>query len=203
MAAAMVALAACGSGDNGESAYRPKPSEVTVEDSSNSMGKRFCFTLDGLSVRINNTVAAVIEESDDGDISLLGEWEILADGLVDNNGVKYTSYKCIVKTWTLTAAVEDVSKKVMNIGCGCSAESLKETNYCDNFLTYAAILAKSAGGFENGDVPFLKGLLYELYYGKDSEVYYETMTYSLSKNDETVVVIISPSSTEAEQDEEV
>ena len=182
-----ILLSACGA------AKGPQPSEQTGEYAENSVGRRFNFTLQELNDRIDSTLSALSDVADKSVTA--GEWEVLEQGLTDNSGVKYTSYCVHRNRFTLTAAVEDDSKKVMNVGCGCRQELLEEQAGRRGFLTLSAVLAEQAGGFADADIPFLRGLIAALLDGEEDELYYEGLLCSRSEDRDTVVVILSPCGT--------
>ena len=169
----------------------PEPTEITVEAAKNSAGKRFDLTLDELSRKMDETVKS-LSDSDESPASI-GKWEVISKGLVDDNGVNYTSYRNKKQAGTLTAAVEDDSGKLMNVGCGCEKAVAEDKNIRGDFVTLTAVLAEQAGGFTDGDLRFLKKLVTDLLDGEDDRLFYENVLYSRSEYEDTVVIIMTPS----------
>ena len=190
-----VILSSCGDDPNAPH----HPSHSTVENAENSAGMRFVISfgeLDGLM----QDMAVRLERKGIG-FDPDGEWSILTEGLVDDNGVGYTSYVKQAKDAVLTAAVEDESGKLINVGCGCSSDVLTDERK-ENFVTLTAALAACVGGYEWKDVDFLKKLTEECLVEKDSALYYDGMSFTRSEDEESTVLILSPSSLETAMERE-
>lgn len=175
------------------------PSRVTAEEAENSAGMRFVISFGELDELMEDMIIRLgrkgIELTEDG------EWKILTEGLVDDNGVGYTSYVKQAKDAVLTAAVEDESGKLINVGCGCSSDVLTDERK-ENFVTLTAALAACVGGYEWKDVDFLKKLTEECLVEKDSALYYDGMSFTRSEDEESTVLILSPSSLETAMERE-
>ena len=169
------------------------PVQNTVEYARNRVGWRFSYTLDELTARMNRTIEDRNKDAKEP-IAALSDWEILASGMADDSGTRYTTYSMTRNDGTLTAAVEDESRKLMNVGCGCLIRQLDDRAEKESFLTLAAILAVQAGGYSDSDIPFLQKLIKGLLEGEEDVLYYEGVLYSESRDDYTVVVILSPQS---------
>ena len=170
------------------------PSRVTAEESENSAGMRFVISFGELDELMEDMIIRLgrkgIELTEDG------EWKILTEGLVDDNGVGYTSYVKQMKDAVLTAAVEDESGKLINVGCGCSSDVLRDDRK-DRFVTLTAALAACVGGYKWNDVDFLKKMTNDCLTEKKSSLYYVGMLFTRSEDEESTVVIFSPSNLSA------
>ena len=166
------------------------PSYVTAEDAENSAGMRFVISFGELDELLEKEIIRLNKKGIN--LSADGEWNILTEGLVDDNGVGYTSYVKQMKDAVMTAAVENESGKLINVGCGCSSDVLRD-NRKENFVTMTATLAACVGGYEWNDVDFLKKLTEICLNEKDSALYYERMLFTRSEDEASTVVILSPS----------
>jgi hypothetical protein len=187
----------------GEKEIEPRmPLINTMESADNSAGMRFVITLDELDELLEDMMLRLSRKG----LELGGddEWHILTEGLVDDNGVGYTSYEKRMNNAVLTVAVEDESKKLINVGCGCPSEILKDNRKKD-FITLTAALADCVGGYHWNDLEFVKTLTGDFLDGKDGMMYYEGLLFTLSEDEESVVVILSPSdlSTAKEKDAKI
>ncbi len=180
-------LAACGRG-------YPRPSEVTQEPSPGHVCLRFTFTLPQFCERTQAALSAL----DDADAPTVKteDWQVVAEGLVDDSGMKYTSCCNRQKRMTFTAAVEDDSQKLINVGCGCYATLLDREEHREDFIRAAAAAAQAAGGFTDSDRSFLEELIGELIGGGEDELYYEGVRYTASRDGGSVMVILSPCTAE-------
>ena len=166
----------------------PELSKNTIEASPNSFGARYRFTLADFTQEIAG-------DMEDMNLSPFPKtWETLSVGLVDDNGVKYTSFCSRVKGITFTAAVENDSGKVMNIGCGCRSDKLEDDVFREKFIRLAATLAEHAGGFEEEELDGLTGIFMMLMNGEEDTLYYERTLYIKSIDEETTVLMTAPCS---------
>lgn len=180
-------LAGCG---KDAAAKLPEPSIDTIESSGNSFGARYRFTLE----QFTEEIADDLEELNLTPFQR--KWETLSEGLVDDNGVYYTSCCNRVKGITFTAAVEDQSKKVMNIGCGCESEKLEDKAFRDKFIRLAAQIAVHSGGFEQKDIEGLDGIFTKLTDGDEDILCLGELLFIKSVDDETTVLMTAPCSPE-------
>lgn len=179
-----------GCGEEAAPVRMPEPSEATIEASENSFGARYRFTLDAFTEKI----ADDLEEMNLTPFQR--KWETLSDGLVDDNGVKYTSYCNRVKGITFTAAVEDQSKKVMNIGCGCESEKLENETFREKFIRLAARIAAHSGGFDENDLNGLVSIFEMLMDDSEDILCFGDTLYIKSVDEETTVLMTAPCSGE-------
>lgn len=163
-------------------------SGVTIEEADNSIGARYTFTLGELADIINGAVKhhdAGVGLSQDG-------WALMSGDLVDDSGTAYSSYYYRADSITFTAAVEDESRKIMNIGIGCPTKKLDEREYRDSIILLGALIATSAGGYGEDGTPFIKGIFETLTQGDKTSLYYQDTAYIKSVDDSTTVLMISP-----------
>ena len=182
-----VMLVGCG---KDAAAKLPEPSTDTIEASENSFGARYRFTLD----KFTEEIADDLEELNLTPFQR--KWETLSEGLVDNNGVYYTSCCNRVKGITFTAAVEDQSKKVMNIGCGCESEKLEDKAFCEKFIRLAAQIAVHSGGFKQNDIEGLNSIFTKLMDGSEDILCLGELLFIKSIDEETTVLMTAPCSPE-------
>ena len=187
----LAAFMLCSCGEEAE-LIPPKPTEITSEASDNSAGLRFAFTLKELSKKLDAAVRNLNGDTEEKPAEI-GEWEIINKGLADDNGVMYTSYRNQKRAGTLTAAVEDKSGRLMNVGCGCDKSKLGSSDDRESYITLTALLAQQAGGFAEGDLAFLKKLIADLLDGGDESLYYEKTVYTKSEDKTATVIIMTPS----------
>ena len=186
---AILMLSACGGSD-------PVPQELTREPSPNHLGMRFSFTLGQFSERLQKTLSS-LEDADAPTMNTEG-WQIVAEDLVDDSGMAYASYCNRQPSATFTAAVEDESEKLMNVGVGCYASQLMSEDSRDSFLSVAAATAQIIGGFADDGRPFLMELIGDLLGGEEDERVYEGVCCSVSRDEGSVMVILSPMNTAEE-----
>lgn len=172
------------------------PSRVAAESADNSAGARFILTLEELDSLLESEFKALGRRGNELDPKK--GWSVLMDGLVDDNGVGYTSYVRQMKDAVLTAAVENDSKKLINVGCGCSPGALSDERR-DSFVTITAVLAGCVGGYRESDLAFLKKMTEDFLNKKESPLHYEGLLFTRSEDEESIVVILSPSDAKAFQ----
>lgn len=179
-------LGACQESETKVEKTAPEPSKKTIERSENSFGARYNFTLGQISREIAPDAEKIGIELNNGD------WEVLSDGLVDDNGVKYTSYCNKKGKVTFTAAVENESGKVMNIGCGCDTKQLSNAAYRSSFIRLSALIAIHAGGYNSDDLSFFMIFFKTLIEGLDETFYYQGSLYFKSVDKITTVLMVAP-----------
>ena len=171
----------------------PEPMEITWEKCDNALGARYTFTLEGLCVRLQQSVKEMGVTVSSFDIK---DWNLLSDGLVDDNGTAYSTYYYATDTVSYTAAVEDESKKVMNIGCGCPYKTFMEKGEDFQFsvITMSALMACSAGGYTIDELDFMYVLFIEVT-KNTTAIYYNNgvylVEYDEDKEDSAVLFIVS------------
>jgi len=189
------ALALCSCAEtapqSSETAYEPTQSSWEAADNCNGM--RFTFSLRKLSDRVNGIMKDNSRADEGGQTELLlGEWEVLSGGLVDDKGVKYTSYYQKVGIFSLTAAAEDESGKVINLACGCNSKLLEDEDIKSTYLLLAAVLTQSAAGSGDDELSTIKDVFEQLLGGGDDELYHDGILFTRLKDDDSINLIISP-----------
>ena len=185
-AAALMTAAGCAPG----SGPPPQPTEVRSERADNCIGARYTFTLAELSDMLAEDPDT---KTADMEISVRqSDWRLLSDGLVDDSGTAYSTYYCPIGVMTLTAAVENDSREVMNIGCGCDKDLLTRREQREAYIRTAAVIACRAGGYTDRDTAYLEGIFDTLLDGEEAELYYEGALYIKSEDKATVVLMVSP-----------
>lgn len=164
------------------------PEDTTVEKSDNSFGARYSFNMKSIDKKLSEALADYSADYDKV------QWQTLSSGLIDDNGVAYTSCCKTQKGITYTAAVEDNSKKVMNLGCGCATKRLDTVLYRERFLKLNAAIAQCAGGYTESDRVFLMKLFDDLLSGDEDTLVYRDMLYIKSVDEETTVLMTAPCS---------
>ena len=191
--AATVLVVATLLGACGKNTDYPPPIRSTIEESENSFGARYNFTLEEFTENIEEDMAQL-------DVALsVDGWKIINQGLIDDNGVKYSSYYNRAGDITFTAAVEDECGKVMNIGCGCESARLENKSFYNRFEKITSVTAQHAGGFSKSDLDFVMALFQMLIDSKENELYYEKTLYIKSIDSSTTVLMIAPCSDEIKE----
>lgn len=182
-AAIALLLCACGAAGN-----TPSPERTTTEDSDNSFGARWSFTLDEFS-------EAAAEELENADVRLSDDkWETINAGLIDDNGVTYSSFCRHAEQITFIAAVEDDSNKVMNIGCGCETELLEDEAFRSKLIDVAAITALNAGGYAGETKAYFISAFTTLLDSDDDTLYHGDQLFIKSVDNKTTVLMTAPCS---------
>ena len=158
----------------------PSPQSVMWEKSKNNLGARYTFTLKEFNKMLNNRCKNLSEEVDT-DFFEYKNWRKMSDTLLDDNGIEYTSYYYATDTLTLTAAVENESQKVMNLGCGTSYEEFvnSDEDYQYTVMLTAAIIAMTAGDYSDENLEFL----YYIFFDSakyDKQFFYNNSVYMLN-----------------------
>lgn len=180
----------CGCQAKKDQSPLPEPERTTCEKSANSFGARYTFNLAKICMENNPDVKEL------GVTLKNADWETISAQLADDNGVSYSSLCNRKNSVTFTAAVENKSKKVMNLGCGCMTEMLKNDPYRESFLEIAAITAQHAGGYREEDRAFLKGIFRRLLEDDGDILVYRDTLYIRSVDEGTTVLITAPCSEE-------
>lgn len=188
LSAVMLMLCACQSAPPEEENKPPTPISNTIESSDNSYGACYKFTLGSITKEMVGDFESLNLHLD------ISNWETLSTGLVDDNGVRYSSYCNHVGAVTVTAAVEIESGKLMNIGCGCQTKQLSDKAFKRNFLRLAALIAVHAGGYSKDDLDYFIGIYKTLVDGDDDTLRYESSLYIESVDDSTTVLMTMPCS---------
>lgn len=171
----------------------PNPSEKTWEKSGNNIGARYIFSLKEFTEKLNS---ALNKMNGDEKVKFdFSNWKILSEGLTDDNGVLYDSYYYETDTIGYTCAVEKDSKKVMNIGCGCSYKMFTDTenDYQYSVLIMSALIACVAGGYSVDDLEFMYNLFLDVT-NNETAIYFKNGVYLVNydnKEDSSVLFIVS------------
>ncbi len=158
----------------------PLPKEITFEESENNLGARYTFTLQEFNDKLN----AACKELGTKDVQEFFDfenWQVMSSELVDDNGIEYSSYYYPTDTLTITAAVENKSQQVMNIGCGNTYEEFvnSDAEYQYTVMLTAAIIAMVAGGYTESDIEFLYDIFFDS--AKNNEqFYYQNSVYMMN-----------------------
>lgn len=195
---------ACGNTNNGsatdnnlvvsetENDPYPAPVEKTWESSDNALGARYIFDLEELCKRLQKSVKEMGVSISSFNYD---DWKILSENLVDDNGVEYSTYYYSTDKLAFTAAVENRSKKVMNVGCGCSYDMFtdEEEDYQYSVLTMTSLIACTAGGYSIDDIDFMYSLIVDVT-KNTSSIYFNNNIYLVKYDEnenESVLFMIS------------
>lgn len=203
-------LCSCGGGDtsptDAEIAQKEAPAapkKPTSEEAYNTLGRRFTYTLEELTVRIDKGLKAqgyaTTSKGGNG-------WVLLSDGLVDDAGCAYSSYYMEYMGLTLTAAVEKDSSKVINIGC-CYTTYPKDAPYPS---VVAGVIACAAGGFSQDDEGYFSYLFLDLIKSGGegeknaaSSCYCEGIACTGNTTDDAVLLMVEPCTAEYAEENEI
>ncbi len=165
-----------------ESLY-PTPTTLTWEKSDNNLGARYVFTLEEFNDMMNERCGALGEAQTP--FFEMENWELMSDTLVDDNGIEYTSYYYATDTLTITAAVENESQKVINLGCGTAYTEFvnSDADYQYTVMLTSAILAMVAGGYEDDALEFLYYIFFDSA-KTDTAFFYNNSVYMLNLSKE-------------------
>ncbi len=162
-----------------DSVSLPVANTLTYEESSNNLGARYTFTLKEFNTMLNEACEDMgVEEGESFDYD---NWSVMSKDLEDDNGIVYSSYYYATDTLTITAAVENESKKVMNLGCGTTYEEFVEADadYQYTVMLTAAIISMVAGGYTDSDLEFL----YYIFFDSakyDEQFFYNNSVYMMN-----------------------
>ncbi len=158
----------------------PVPKEKRFEKSENNLHARYTFTLEEFTSMLN-AECKNLGSSEDETFFEYDNWELISENLLDDNDIAYSSYYYATDTLSITAAVENESKKVMNIGCGTTYSEFvnADENYQYTVILTSAIIAMVAGGYSKDDLEFLYCVFFDA--AKDNEkFYYENGVYMMN-----------------------
>ncbi|MBQ4128625.1 MAG: hypothetical protein IJD68_02505 [Ruminococcus sp.] len=180
-----------------ESIY-PSPTSVTWEKSENNLGARYIFTLEEFTDMLNERCEG-LGETETTQFFEMDNWKKMSETLVDDNGIEYTSYYYATDALTITAAVENESEKVLNLGCGTAYTEFvnSDADYQYTVMLTSAILAMVAGGYEDDDLEFLYYIFFDSA-KTDTAFFYNNSVYMLNlskekgEKDAALLFMISP-----------
>jgi hypothetical protein len=158
----------------------PSQSPTAVEESDNVNGMHFTSTLKEFTSRYNN----IMMESGGTNYLYHDNWKAQGDKQVDTNGVEYQLYYYDEDIFTMTAAVETSSNKLMNVGCGTTMNTFVEqnddTNNSDIILHSCAIMAAAACGFNYTSLDVLQDIFYKTTFEGNNSLWYEGNMFVLT-----------------------
>ena len=162
----------------------PSPRSVTWEKSENNLGARYTFTLEEFTKMLNDRCEK-LGESGVSQFFEFENWEKMSDTLLDDTGIEYTSYYYSTDVLTLTAAVENESGKVMNLGCGTSYNDFVngDAEFQYTVMLTSAILAMTAGDYSDESLE----LLYYIFFDSaknDVQFFYNNSVYMMNMSKE-------------------
>lgn len=162
----------------------PSPRSVMWEKSENNLGARYTFTLKEFNKMLNNRCKNLSDKVDT-DFFDYKNWKKMSDTLLDDNGIEYTSYYYATDALTITAAVENKSKRVMNLGCGTSYEEFvnSDEDYQYTVMLTAAIIAMTAGDYSDENLEFLYYIFFDSA-KNDKQFFYNNSVYMLNMSKE-------------------
>lgn len=182
----------------------PAPTNLTYEESDNNLGARYVFTLEEFNAMLN-TACEDLGTTDIEQYFDFSNWQVMSDNLTDNNGIKYSSYYYSTDTLTITAAVENESGKVMNLGCGTSYDEFAnaDADYQYTVMLTSAIIAMVAGGYTENDIEFLYCIFFDSAKFNEQFIYHNNiymMNISKSEGEEgsALLFMTSPCKDEIE-----
>lgn len=185
----------------------PAPTTLTYEESENNLGARYVFTLEEFNTMLNSACESLGTAEKSFDFS---NWQVMSDNLTDNNGIKYSSYYYSTDTLTITAAVENESGKVMNLGCGTSYDEFAnaDADYQYTVMLTSAIIAMVAGGYTENDIEFLYCIFFDSAKFNEQFIYHNNiymMNISKTEGEEgsALLFMTSPCKDEIEKEWEL
>ncbi len=157
---------------------------AAVEPSDNVNGKRFSVTLYEFTERYNSAKRLL----GDTDLIIAGNWRENGEPQTDNNGIKIQYYYYDDYNVNITATVEVVSGKLMNVGCGTTTSNFMVQedgkNNSDNVLRKAAIMAEAACCFDENELDNLQDIFFRITTGTEDSLWYEGFVFSLSTQED-------------------
>lgn len=159
----------------------PSPKTVNWEPSTNSTGARFKMTLKEYSDAFNAMYNSLGGGSETIDYA---KWQKIKTGEKDEeSGMIYDSYYYADDNAVLTAAVEQESGKIMNLGCGTTVSVFVDktaSDYQTIVLTMTGIMASVAGGYTVDSVTFFSDLFIDTISNTNSSFWYHNGIYLLN-----------------------
>lgn len=162
----------------------PSPRSVMWEKSDNNLGARYTFTLEEFTTMLNSRCEN-LGDSTASQFFDYKNWEKMSDTLLDDNRIEYTSYYYSTDALTITAAVENESGKVMNIGCGTSYNEFVsgDAEFQYTIMLTSAILAMTAGDYSDESLEFLYYIFFDSA-KNDEQFFYNNSVYMLNMSKE-------------------
>ena len=168
----------------------PAPAQSLTERSQNAQNARFTFTLTEFTEKVNAVLGRITLETEA--VTLDSErWELISKNMVDDSNMAYSSYRYKAGTVTLTASVENESKKVMSAGCGCAKELFDDEEYRTPVTAMASLVALTAGGYAEDQLPFFSKLYTSLFDKGGGERNYNGVVYGVIVDDDDNAVLFT------------
>lgn len=164
-----------------DASYYPVPRADIVADSNNSMELSFSYTLKEYTKMLNQSYRHFLGESNDENVYFYSKnWQLMSSQLTDDNGVKYSSYYYEFSDVVLTAAVENETGLVMNIGCGCTYQDFENDvdGYQFTYMIMSAMVCAVGCGYETDDMNFIYYIFLDAI-NSDKAFYYEGVAYTV------------------------
>ncbi len=189
-------LTACSSGEGGltnvekpeglstSDEVHPTQSPDAVEESENINGAHYTATLQEFTGRYNS----IMMDTGGTDYLYRANWKKQGAVQEDNNGVEYQLYYYNEELFTITAAVEIESGKIMNVGCGTTMNTFvtqeNDVNNSDTILHACAIEAAAVCGFNENSLDVLQDIFYRTTFENVDSLYYEGNVFCMDTNDD-------------------
>ena len=158
----------------------PSPEESKWEESTNVTGARFDLTLREYTDEFNDMYNSLGGGSEELDFN---NWKLQKSGQYDENGVEYDYYYYADDKAVLTATVETVSGKLMNLGCGTTLSVFvdgSDARYQGIILNMTGIMACVAGGYAVDHVRFFSNMYVDTISNSNSSFWYNNCIYLLN-----------------------
>lgn len=161
----------------------PSPKNPNWEESGNVTGARFNMTLREYTEKFNEMYNSLGGGSEELEFT---NWQLQKSGQYDDNGVEYDYYYYADDKAVLTATVETVSGKLMNLGCGTTLSVFvndSDPKYQGIILNMTGIMAAVAGGYSAEDVKFFSDMYVDTISNSNSSFWYNNCIYLLNIQD--------------------
>lgn len=158
----------------------PSQSPTAVENSENVNGRHFTTNLEDFTSKYN----LVMMDAGGKEYMYFSNWKKQGEPQLDVNGVEYQLWYYNQDLFTLTAAVETKSQKIMNLGCGTTMnkfvlEENGEKN-SDIILRASAVMAAAAGGYNQSGLDVLQDIFYRTTFEGTESLWYDGNVYSMT-----------------------
>lgn len=158
----------------------PTQAPTSVEESDNVNGMRYNTSLQEFTRRYN----IIMMDTGGTDYLYRANWKIQGEIQKDNNGVEYQLYYYDEDIFTITAAVEVESGKLMNAGCGTTMNTFVALqdgiNNSDKILYACAITAAALCGFNESSLDVLQDIFYRTTFEGTDSLWYEGNVFCLN-----------------------
>lgn len=187
LAALAISFSGCSSGKNLD--LYPVEKETRAEESSNTLGARFTFTLKQFTELMNENLKAMSPNADTAQLDF-DRWRMLTDQMKDDNQVALSTFGYQMGEVTLEAAIEDDNEKMINVACSCPFDDFydEEKDLKDPVLTYAALTAVVAGGYEQTAIDFFFELYSKMLDEGKHALYFHNMVCGAAQDSQNTVM---------------